>query len=183
LLVSSLDAYAAYQRDAAWTWEQQSLVRARFIAGDNAIAERFREIRVRSLTRATDPARLRREVCAMREKMRGHLLAKDPYVFDLKQGLGGIADIEFLVQYAVLANAHSHPGLVRWTDTVRLLEGLRDVGFLAATDAEYLRQAYCHLRQRVHHCALQELPPAVGAAEDLELRERVQQIWRDVMEA
>ena len=183
LLVSSLDAYAAYQIDAAWTWEQQSLVRARFIAGDRGIGERFREIRAHSLTRPADRVSLRREVREMREKMRGHLEAKDPYVFDLKQGFGGIADIEFLVQYGVLANAHSHHGLVRWTDTVRLLEGLRDIGFLSAEDADHLRRAYCHFRERAHRSALQELPSVVAVTEDLELRERVQLIWRGIMEA
>lgn len=181
LLVSSLEAYETYQLDAAWTWEQQSLVRARFIAGDGKIGERFRQIRERSLARVRQSGSLRQEVREMREKMRAHLAVSDPGVFDLKQGVGGIADIEFLVQFAVLANAGEHPALVRWTDTIRLLDGLREVGFFSALEVDELKRAYCRFRELGHHCALQELAAVVPAGREMALRESVASIWRRVM--
>lgn len=182
LLVSSLDAYETYQLHAAWTWEQQSLVRARFVAGDATVGRRFEEIRERSLTRVRDRLTLRTEVRAMREKMRAQLAAKAPEVFDLKQGHGGMADIEFIVQFEILANAALVPGLVRWTDVVRLLGSLRSAGLLPDKDAESLKYAYCRYREKAHRCSLQEQPPLIHAEEDKDLREQVQRIWRRIME-
>lgn len=182
LLVSSVDAYEAYQLHAAWTWEQQSLVRARFIAGDQDVGSRFAAIRERSLTRVRNRNALRDEVRAMREKMRGQLAARDPDVFDLKQGPGGIADIEFIVQFEILDNAARTPALVRWTDVVRLLESLRDAGFLPEEDAGLLKEAYCRFREQAHRCALQESPALIPAEESRDLRERVRSIWQRIME-
>ena len=182
LLVSSADAYEAYQLNNAWTWEQQALVRARFVAGDAAVGRRFAEVRRRSLGRAREPDALRAEVREMREKMRVNLAVKDPQVFDLKQGHGGIADIEFIVQFGVLSGAHEHETLLQWTDVVRLLESLRETGFLSPEDAGVLKQAYCLYRERTHRAALLETPAVVPVAEYKELRSRVQAIWRNVME-
>jgi glutamate-ammonia-ligase adenylyltransferase len=182
LLVSSIDAYHTYQMDSAWTWEQQALVKARFVAGDPNIGERFGAIREKSLCRQRDIQTLRTEIREMREKMRANLAAKDPAVFDLKQGFGGIVDIEFIVQFGVLSGAHHCTKLTEWTDVVRLLESLTKAGFLGSDDAGVLKQAYCIFREHTHRCALLEVPALVAADEHFELRSRVQQIWRDVME-
>ncbi len=109
LLVSAVEAFAEYQHRQAWTWEHQALARARVVAGPTALAERFQIIRREILQRERDPDVLRREVRDMRERMRAELDASTAEVFDLKQGRGGIADIEFVVQYAVLANASRYP--------------------------------------------------------------------------
>jgi glutamate-ammonia-ligase adenylyltransferase len=181
LLVSSVEAYEAYQMDSAWTWEQQSLVRARYIAGDPTVAERFTSIRHRSLTRRRTLSTLRSEVIEMRDKMRQHLDSSTGDSFDLKQGRGGIADIEFLVQFGVLASASSHPEVTRWTDVVRLLDDLRDVGFLTAQDADILRRSYCEYRAQVHRLALQEQPAIVPSEEYAEARNAVCRIWQKIM--
>ena len=102
LLVSSIEAYEEYQRHDAWTWELQALVRARVIAGDGMIKERFEAIRREVLGRERDPEQLRREVREMRERMRSELSHARTGYFDIKQDKGGIADIEFIVQYGVL---------------------------------------------------------------------------------
>lgn len=182
LLVSSVDAYDTYQMESAWTWEQQALVKARFVAGDPEIGKRFGTIREKSLCRKRNIETLRTEICEMREKMRANLAAKDPAVFDLKQGSGGIVDIEFIVQFGVLSRAHDCKKLTEWTDVVRLLDSLTEAGFLNADDAGLLRQAYCLFRERTHRLALLEVPALVPADEHFELRSRVQRIWRDVME-
>jgi glutamate-ammonia-ligase adenylyltransferase len=181
--VSSLDAYEHYQLNSAWTWEQQALVRARFVAGDAKIGAEFDGIRQRALARLRQEDELRREVREMREKMRDNLASKDPAVFDLKQSPGGIADIEFIVQFGTLANAHRHPQLLRWTDVVRLLESLASIGFLVGDEASSLKGAYCRFREAVHQAALLEIPPMASASELEPERAVVLNAWRRVMGA
>ncbi len=182
LLVSSLEAYERYQLEAAWTWEQQALIRARFIAGDPAVGRRFDDIRRQSLARRRDVDTLRQEIRDMRERMRAELAVKDPGVFDLKQGVGGVADIEFIVQFEVLAHAADDPGLLRWTDIVRQLESLSESGSLSRDDAAQLRDAYCHYRELTHRCALQETPAVIPADAERPRREAIAGIWQRIMD-
>lgn len=183
LLVTSLDAFAEYQRHAAWTWEHQALVRARPVAGDAALGERFAAVRREVLGRARDPQTLQREVREMRERMRQELGQRDAARFDLKQGAGGIADIEFMVQYLVLRFAHGYPDLLVWSDNIRLLETLGAAGLLARETAAFLAEAYRIYRKRVHALTLQEQPAMVAADEFAELRARVSALWGEVMGA
>ena len=181
LLVTSLDAFRDYQEKDAWTWEHQALVRARVVAGDPALAAAFAEVRRTVLGRRRDPDALRTEVRDMRERMRQELDQRDPARFDLKQGAGGIADIEFMVQYHVLRYAHAYSKLLVWSDNIRLLDTLGAEGLLAPDEAGLLADAYRTFRKRVHELTLQELPPVVDAAEFAELRARVAALWRRVM--
>ncbi|MBF0376178.1 MAG: hypothetical protein HQK72_01725 [Desulfamplus sp.] len=80
----------------------------------------------------------------------------DSDLFDLKQGRGGIIDIEFLVQYLVLQYASEHRSLTKWTDNVRLLETLANEKILKPQESEELKKGYLKLRQMVHHLNLQE---------------------------
>ena len=82
----------------------------------------------------------------MREKMREALATKDKDKFDLKQSKGGIADIEFIVQFGILDQAAINVALTTYTDNVRLLEGLQQQGFMSKADAETLKAAYCTYR-------------------------------------
>jgi glutamate-ammonia-ligase adenylyltransferase len=182
LLVSSVEAYDTYQMRNAWTWEQQALVKARFVAGDARVGEKFAAIREKSLCRERDIEALRHEVRDMREKMRENLGSKASGAFDLKQDAGGIVDIEFLVQFGVLSGAQACRKLTEWTDVVRILDSLTASGFLGADDAQFLRKAYCAYREQTHRAALQETPARVPAEEYPEYRARVRQIWRNVME-
>jgi len=182
LLVSSLEAYETYQMESAWTWEQQALVRARFVVGDPVVEEGFKAIRCRSLGRVREVDALREEVRQMRDKMRENLETKSPDLFDLKQARGGIADIEFIVQFGVLSSAQEHPNLLQWTDVVRLLDALRKTGFLDAEEAESLRRAYCLYRERTHRAALLEQPALVPKHEFSEACSRIREIWLEKME-
>ena len=177
LLVSNLEAFADYQRTEAWTWEHQALVRARPVAGDLKPAARFNEIRHEILCQERDPDSLRKDICEMRERMRKELVSKDPEIFDLKQGVGGITDIEFLVQYGVLRWANEYPDLVKFTDNIRLLEGFSRHKLMKSKDAESLSDAYRNLRAKIHRLALQEEPAQVDASEFREERERVTTLW------
>lgn len=186
LLVSSIDAFEEYQRNQAWTWEHQALVRARIVAltGDDAVLRRFAELRQAVLSRPRQAGTLAAEIRDMRERMRQELSRGDARHFDLKQDPGGIADIEFIVQYAVLRWAADHPGLLRWTDNIRLLETLKDAGLLAARDAAAMTDAYRSLRARVHRLALQETSPALAAADEFAAeRAAVSAVWRVLIES
>ncbi len=177
LLVSSLDAFAHYQAEEAWTWEHQALVRARFITGDPAIGRGFTEIRHQILTRRREPRTLKREVAQMRERMRAELARRRRGYFDIKQDRGGLADIEFMVQYGVLQWAHRHPDLTRWTDNLRLLADFARHRLLKKTDAQALGDAYRDYRQAIHHLALQEQAAIVDEHEFRGQRQRVAAIW------
>ena len=177
MLVSGLAAYEAYQKEKAWTWEHQALVRARVVAGDPAIAEGFLRIRKEVLAKQRDPEKLLDEVIEMRKKMREALDKTKTGEFDLKQSPGGIVDIEFMVQYGVLAYAHQYPALTDWTDNIRLLERLAEVGMMPVEDAGFLCDAYRSYRGRLHRLKLQEQSGVVPDTEFIEQRDGVQRIW------
>src|ERR1700723_3628684 len=100
--------------------------------------------------------------------------------FDIKQDAGGIADIEFLVQYWVLAAADGHPQLLTNTDNIRQLEGLAAVGVLQPATAQWLTDAYIGYRTVLHHLSLEgDDQRVVEAAPYAETRARVVEIWRD----
>lgn len=184
LLVSSLAAFEDYQRQSAWTWEHQALVRSRPVAGSAALAQRFEALRTDLLCQPRDLPALRRDVAAMREKMREHLLsaserkAADDAPFALKQGVGGIVDIEFMMQYAVLAQAAAHPALAVFTDNVRILEALAQEGLLTGAEVDRLRAAWLDYRMAQHRLALQQQSDRVPAGEFLAHREAVRQQWQ-----
>lgn len=186
LLVSSLAAFAKYQQEDAWTWEHQALVRARVVAGSLELADEFEQVRKRALTRERDPDGLRREVVEMREKMRKHLGSRNggdyrDAEFHLKQDAGGIVDIEFMVQYAVLAWAHANPTLTRYTDNIRILGCLAEAGLMSEDDAEQLIEAYKTYRSTVHRLALQGLPSIVAGDQFLAERSVVSRHWQRLL--
>lgn len=118
----------------------------------------------------------------MRERMRRELARGDDVRFDLKQDRGGVADIEFVVQYSVLAHAHDTPALVRYTDNIRLLEALAESGRFDADDAGMLIDAYRAFRARIHRLALLGEPAVVKPDADLErFRAAVTHIWDERM--
>lgn len=182
LLVTHIDGYEAYYREQAWTWEHQALVRARFVAGDSGLQERYQATRARILGLPRNRDELRREVREMREKMRDNLARKDAGVFDLKQSKGGIADIEFMVQFGILANSAEHPSLATYSDNVRQLEGLADYGFLTSDDAATLKRAYCEYRDYGHHQALQNQAAIATADQFADLLSDVERIWQQLMQ-
>jgi glutamate-ammonia-ligase adenylyltransferase len=177
LLVTSLDAFADYQRTQAWTWEHQALTRARPIAGDARVLGKFDAIRREVLARPRDLDKLRVEVREMREKMRTSLLPRGLKGFDLKQSPGGIVDIEFIVQYGVLAWAHAEPRLMDFPDNIRQLEILADAGKLPRDEAAALADAYRSYRARQHKLTLQGAEALVADSEYAELRSAVRDSW------
>jgi glutamate-ammonia-ligase adenylyltransferase len=181
LLVSRLEAFESYQMETAWTWEQQALVKARFISGDPSVKDAFERIRQTSLRRPRPINALKEDIRTMREKMRASLSPHDPLLFHLKHDVGGIVDIEFLVQFGVLSKAHLDPDLTEWTDVVRLLERLAASGFLNQDDAHFLKETYCTYRRRAHRLALEDVPTSVPATEYSALRAQVADLWQTLI--
>src|SRR5262249_24322875 len=142
-------AFSKYQDESAWVWEHQALTRARFCAGDVQIGESFEAIRVRILTRAHEAASLAKEVLAMREKMHTAHPNKSG-LFDLKHDRGGMIDVEFIVQFLVLAYANKHPVLTGNLGNIALLKIAADLGLIDADLAERCRNAYREFRRMQH---------------------------------
>lgn len=183
LLVSSFAAFGEYQQSRAWTWEHQALVRARVVAqrGGGGLAQRFDTLRAEVLSRTRDDTALRAEVRDMRLRMQRELGSRDAGLFDLKQDAGGIADIEFMVQYGVLAWAHAQADLLNARSVTGLLEAFARHRLMAAHDALRLRGIYDHYRCEVNRCALQEHPVRVPAAPFAAERAEVTRIWNDLL--
>lgn len=182
LLVSHINAYEDYLRNQAWTWEHQALVRGRFIAGDPALKEHYEAIRRRILSLPRDTERLKKEVREMREKMRAALVSAAADKFDLKQSKGGIADIEFIVQFGVLDQASKNVALTTYTDNIRLLDGLQAQGFMSKDQAETLKAVYCAYRDYGHKLVLQGDRAVIDETEIAGMKARVEQLWHDFME-
>jgi glutamate-ammonia-ligase adenylyltransferase len=177
ILVSHIEAFRDYQIREAWTWEHQALIRARPIGGDVRLAKRFEVIRREALSQSRDRNQLQNAVREMRERMRKEHLKEHPKEFDLKQGKGGIVDIEFLVQYLVLLKAAEYPALIRWTDNVRILQSLNETGVIDEETAFFLRKAYLIYRSTLHRLNLREKSHRIPVMRFAGLRERVAQIW------
>ena len=118
----------------------------------------------------------------MRERMRKELLKTETGLFDLKQDAGAMVDIEFLVQYLVLLNSHKHPGLLQWTDNVRLLQTLIESGVMDDITAYQLKHAYLIYRAVAHQLSLQEKPSKVAREKFDLLQKRVAEIYQGVFE-
>jgi glutamate-ammonia-ligase adenylyltransferase len=182
-LMTGMAAFELYQRQDAWTWEHQALLRARSVAGDANLCAAFAAARCRILCAAVHRDSLRTDVKEMRMRMRRELSKAGAGQFDIKQDAGGIADIEFLVQYWVLAAAAAHPELLTYTDNIRQLEGLAAVGVLEQSRAQWLTDAYIGYRTVLHHLSLEgQGDRVVEAGPYLATRARVIEIWDETFE-
>ncbi len=176
-LVASFCTFLNYQKDNAWTWEHQALVRARPIVGDPKLMQDFMELRKEILTRPRDIRKLKQEIIAMREKMQATQKGKEGY-FHLKNDKGGITDIEFLAQYVVLAWSHLQPFLVLFTDNIRIFETCESAGLLSRKTVDELCNAYRDLRTFYHLLALQNKNGLVSDSRFLKQRAVVSRIWQ-----
>jgi glutamate-ammonia-ligase adenylyltransferase len=163
LLVSSRASFEDYQRQRAWTWEHQALVRARAIAGDPPLCAAFEALRMDIVRRERDPDALRADVAAMRARMRAELDRSDAARFDLKQGEGGLVDLEFLLQYLTLREAARHPALCVPRDTPGLIVALETAGVIARNLAVALRDAHAALVASGLACTLDRRARIVAA--------------------
>lgn len=179
LLVTRLSTYASYLQEDAWTWELQALVRARPVFGDHELCQAFFQLRQEQLRQQRDGKALASQVVEMREKMRSHKEQRsEQHSFDLKQGVGGITDIEFLVQYLVLRFSHEHPGLTEYTDNVRILEQAGQLGVMSAEQTQQLTEVYIREREWLHQLALDDRG-SLTHQPFADERTLVEQAWQD----
>ncbi len=177
LMVSTVEGFERYQEENAWTWEHQALLRSRPVAGSAIIAREFERIRSETLRHRVHREKLLEDVKSMRAKMRKQLDKSTADQFDLKQGAGGIGDIEFLVQYLVLKHASEHPAVIHYPDNIRQLGTLAAAGCLSESVVLRLQDIYKTYRLRLHRLALDEQPPLVANDAFPEEREFVGQVW------
>ncbi|MDC9590022.1 bifunctional [glutamate--ammonia ligase]-adenylyl-L-tyrosine phosphorylase/[glutamate--ammonia-ligase] adenylyltransferase [Xenorhabdus sp. XENO-10] len=182
MLVSTLEAFDDYQKNEAWTWEHQALIRARMIFGDEKMRNYFERIRRETLCLPRDPDLLRQQVREMREKMYRHLGSHQQDQFDIKADPGGITDIEFIAQYQVLRYAPENAKLTRWSDNVRIFELMANYNIMGEQEAMALTQAYITMRDELHHLALQALSSRVSAGHFSQQQALVRDSWQKWLE-
>ena len=183
LLVTTFAAYADYQQqrgsNTAWTWEHQAMTRARCVLGSADLHGRFDAIREAVICSARDHAALRAEIAAMRDKVRAaHPVPVER--FDVKHSPGGMVDVEFAVQFLVLAHGQTHPGLRANVGNIALLQVAQDCGLLPAPLGHAAAQAYRRLRSIQHKARLNEEPTQVSLALAEQERQAGLAVWREV---
>ena len=192
LLVTSFEAYAAYQSqrgsNTAWTWEHQAMTRARCAiapqpaaaASGPGLAERFEAVRQAVITAERDTVSLAAEIGAMRDKVRAaHRIPADR--FDVKHSVGGMVDVEFAVQYLVLAHSRDHLELRDNTGNIKLLQRAEHCGLLPAGMGEAAAKAYRELRRIQHRARLDEAPTQVDPASVADEAAAVRALWTHVL--
>jgi [glutamine synthetase] adenylyltransferase / [glutamine synthetase]-adenylyl-L-tyrosine phosphorylase len=182
LLVSSVHAFREYQLKRAWTWEHQAMTRARFVAGDIKVGQAFAEVRKEVMQQVRDKDKLRADVIEMREKMRQseHL---NEALFDLKHSPGGIIDVEFIVQYLVLANAAQYPELTHNLGNIAILAKLGKLGIIDQRLAQQTADAYREYRRLQHAARLQgDMQAKVEIAQLEAHASAVVNLWKQVFD-
>jgi [glutamine synthetase] adenylyltransferase / [glutamine synthetase]-adenylyl-L-tyrosine phosphorylase len=140
-LVTSFEGFRDYHRQSSAVWERQALVRARVVGGTPALAEQVEQARRefvfgRGLSRAEV-----REIAAMRARMERELGAEDGERLNLKNGRGGLVDVEFVAQMMALAHGFTHPEL-RKRSTLDLIRALAALRLLRRREAKHLLDGY-----------------------------------------
>jgi glutamate-ammonia-ligase adenylyltransferase len=181
LLITSIHAFADYQRHEAWTWEHQALLHARSVAGAPDLRDRFEQLRLDLLAHNVRRDSLREDVRAMRNRMRNELSRAKAGEFDMKQDPGGIADIEFLAQYWALWWAQAYPPVAMFADTIRQLESVASADLVPQERIDILTGAYRSYRARLHHRALEGKGAVLPEEEFAVQRAQVIAIWDQVM--
>ena len=179
LLSCHLQGFIKYQKEDAWTWEHQALVRARGITGDSNLLDDFEAARKDILCQHRDVNKLAAEVSQMRQKMREHLLSDTDAGIDLKQCNGGITDIEFIAQFLVLGHASNNAALTRYPDNLRIIDAAREANLLSDSTSQQLQDAYLQLRDRYHQLTLAD--HRFADQSDLsDLRAEVKKVWSEI---
>jgi [glutamine synthetase] adenylyltransferase / [glutamine synthetase]-adenylyl-L-tyrosine phosphorylase len=179
LLVSPFSAFSDYQKSSAWTWEHQALVRARVISGSDELRAQFTALRQEVLAVKRDIPELQEQVLSMRSRMlESHQV--DPQFFDIKRDHDGLADIDFIVQYSVLAWAWKYPSLLEHTDSLKILTELAAVGVMSDDDAHCLSEAYVAYRRQIHYCILRGQLQRATQGELQSERAGVNALWQRI---
>ncbi|WP_373741144.1 bifunctional [glutamate--ammonia ligase]-adenylyl-L-tyrosine phosphorylase/[glutamate--ammonia-ligase] adenylyltransferase [Neisseria sp.] len=194
-LAHSIAAFQKYQHENAWTWEHQSLTRARFICGladggtclrehgfpnqngVHPIQTAFDRIRTDILTQTRDRPALARDITDMREKM---FPTHPPLDSNVKYARGGVVDVEFIVQYLILAHSGEHPQLLDNYGNIALLSIAAGCGLIDSYLAGQSRTAYRFYRQHQHNTKLRDAEKVNVDDELLAYYRSVRKLWAQV---
>ncbi len=183
LLVTTFQAYDDYQQrrgsNTAWTWEHQAMTRARFVVGLEELRPRFDAVREAVITAPRDLQALRREIVAMRDKVRQAHPVK-PGRFDIKHSAGGMVDAEFTVQFLVLSQSAQHRELIPNVGNIALLQRAEAAGLLPPGVGQAAAGAYRELRRVQHGARLNEESTQVPQDQLVPEREAILALWRHV---
>ena len=186
-LVTNSDAFKKYQLregdNAAWVWEHQALTRARISAGSKVVGAFFDDVRFEVLSQKRDVDQLRHEILEMRRKVHAGHPNPTPD-FDLKHDAGGMVDIEFIVQFLVLAFSSTHPQLIANLGNIALLRIAGEAGLIQSSMAQKVGDAYRLLRARQHRLRLdgaEKTRVDLGLEPQLvQAREVVLALWQEI---
>jgi glutamate-ammonia-ligase adenylyltransferase len=145
-LVSSLEGFRQYHESSAQIWERQALIKARPVAGDQALGERVAGIVSAFVYRAPLTAAEARELRRLRGRMERELAREESGRVNIKTGRGGLVDVEFVTQMLQLHHGYAAPQL-RVRSTLAALAALSTSGVLPADDAKQLTDGYAFLRR------------------------------------
>jgi len=181
MLAIPINAFHQYQRERAWVWEHQALTRARVVAGDAQLAEQFAQIRHELLCLPRDLGDLKSEMVKMRERIQKSKGQK-PDQINVKHIHGGMIDIEFIVQYLILAYAHQHPELANNTGNIALLRRCGELGYIPNDLAQHCGESYAAFRQFSHDQTLRDIELDQQKIEQLKnYATAPKQLWQLVM--
>lgn len=176
-LVHSVAAFEKYQQETAWTWEHQSLTRARYVCGHQNIEQQFEAIRRQILTQPRDLVKLKAEIIQMREKM---FATHPPLDSDVKYARGGVVDVEFIVQFIVLSQSRHCPELLENYGNIALLNMAATRHLIDETLSQQVAQAYRHFRQIQHNIKLRQATPDSVDEALLAHYQAVKTLWQQV---
>ncbi len=154
-LTRSLDGYRAYWERWASTWEFQALIKARAVAGDEALGEQFERAAVEHVWSRNYSADELAAVRSMKARTEGVVAGRGLVGREIKRGQGGIRDIEFAVQLLQLVHGRHDLG-IRDRSTLGALGDLAAAGYVATEDASVLADSYRFLRTVEHRLQLVE---------------------------
>ncbi len=176
-IISSINAYENYLIKDAWLWEHQALVRARAITKSVELEAEFIRIRRKVLCQSRNIEEVRSSIRDMRNKMLDSNRAISEEEFNIKKDVGGLIDIEFIVQFLILSSACDHPQICEHTDNVRILDACAEIGILEQNSVKELKEIYLKYRKYLHQQSLRLLPEIVDIKIFPKERSVVQKYW------
>jgi glutamate-ammonia-ligase adenylyltransferase len=144
-LIIDKPAYAKYLRERASLWERQSLTRARFVCGDESLANAVVNDVESFVYEEPLPASWVDTIVTMRRGMETHSRTRGSQFLDIKRGAGGMVDVEFLAQMVQLKFGREHNAL-RHGNTVDILT-FKELPCLTTAEADSLAADYGFYRQ------------------------------------
>lgn len=152
-LVRSTESYVSYWRSWAEPWEFQALLKARPVAGDTELGDRWLEAAQQALWARPFDADALRSLRAMKARAEAEVARRGVDTREIKRGPGGIRDIEFTVQLLQLVHGHLDPDL-RGATTLTVLAEMAREGYIDESDGEHMASAYRLLRTVEHRLQL-----------------------------